>query len=143
VDQNARIQSLAANWYQKLDNHAPAEDYASLLADEGLELRFPEGTFRGSSGFRQWYERVLGLFFDETHVIRSIDPEPGAGPEVTAKVVVRWEASTWTPPEPRSRRIKLDAYQTWVLAPAPGFDSYLIKTYVVDRMEYDPDSARL
>ena len=100
MNTQASIQSLAADWYHNLDRHAPAEEYSGLLADDGLELRFPEGTFRGFAGFRQWYERVLGLFFDEVHVIKSLDLAPGAGPDIQAKVVVHWEASTWTPPTP-------------------------------------------
>jgi len=143
VSIQTQIETVATDWYHKLDNHAPTGEYASLLADDGLELRFLEGAFHGFQGFRQWYERVLGLFFDEVHVVKSVTLTPGPGPDVEAKVVVHWEASTWTPPEAKSRRIKLDAYQTWVLTPAAGGNSYLIKTYIVDDMKYDPDSARL
>jgi hypothetical protein len=143
VSTPAPIQSLATDWYHKLDNHAPAEDYAPLLAGDDLELRFPEGTFRGFSGFRQWYERVLGLFFDESHVIKSIDLASGTGPNVEAKVVVHWEASTWTPPDARSRRIKMDAYQTWIVRPSTSTGQPEIFSYAVDRIEYADGSARL
>jgi hypothetical protein len=37
----------------------------------------------------------------------------------------------------------MDAYQTWVLTLSPVTGSYVIKTYTVDDIKYDPDSARL
>jgi len=36
-----------------------------LLAEEGLEMRFPEVTVYGFDGFKDWYERVIGIFFDK------------------------------------------------------------------------------
>lgn len=139
----AQVESLAADWYHKLDNHAPAEDYAPLLAVHDLELRFPEGTFHGFSGFRQWYERVLRLFFDEKHIIKSIDLASGTGPNVQGRVVVHWEASTWTPPDAKSRKIKAVAYQTWIVRPSMSTGQPEILSYAVDRLEYDDGSARL
>lgn len=41
------IKELAVEWYGKLDLHLPVEEYRTLLAEEGLEMKFPEGTFKG------------------------------------------------------------------------------------------------
>ena len=99
TEAEARIQAFAADWFHRLDNHAPPEDYAALSDGDHLEMHMPEGTFRGLSGFRQWYERVLGLFFDEVHTIKQVVVASGGAADVEVKVVVHWEASSWTPPE--------------------------------------------
>ena len=143
AEDEARVRAFATDWFHKLDNHAPPDDYETLLDGDHLEMRMPEGTFRGFSGFRQWYERVLGLFFDEVHTIKQVVVASGGAADLEVKVVVHWEASTWTPPNAKSRRIKMDAYQTWVLTLSPVTGSYVIKTYTVDDLKYDPDSARL
>src|SRR5262249_53812122 len=61
----AEVRQLVVDWYRKLDVHAPVDEYRQLLADDGLEMRFPEATLHGFSAFRDWYERVVRIFFDE------------------------------------------------------------------------------
>jgi hypothetical protein len=137
------IQSLAAQWYRRLDEHAPAEAYRGLVADAGLELRFPEGTFYGWDGFQQWYDRVIRLFFDESHALRSVHVARSTADEAQVQVVVRWEASVWKPPAAASQRIILDAFQTWTVKIAPATGKPVIATYIVDRLEYAEGSAKL
>lgn len=137
------IEEFAAKWYRKLDVHASLEDYKSLLAEEGLELQFPEGTFTGFDGFGQWYERVIRLFFDEVHTLKEVTLTSVSPEKADVKVVVNWQASTWNPPAPKSERIILDAYQTWVLVRSPVSQQPVIATYIVDSMEYAPGSAKL
>lgn len=143
LEQENAVQRFAKEWFQKLDAHALPEDYGPMLDGDDVEMHFPEGVFRGLSGFRRWYENALGLFFDEVHAVRQVEVSPGTGPTIEVKVVVHWEASTWKSPEARSRRIKLDAYQTWELVPATSTNSLAIRRYVVERLQYDADSARL
>ena len=138
-----QIQAFAVRWYRKLDEHAPVQDLALLLAGDDFELRVPEGSFHGVAGFSQWYERALGLFFDETHTVKSVEAAPGETPESTVGVVVRWEASTWTPPEAKSRRIVADARQTWTVRLSASTGGLEILSYTVDRIEYAHGSARL
>lgn len=142
-EQENVVQRFAKAWFQELDVHAPPEDFEPMLDGDDVELHFPEGVFRGISGFRLWYANALKLFFDEEHVVKQVEVSPGTGLTIAVKVVVHWEASTWKSPEARSRRIKLDAYQTWELVPAISTNSLAIRRYVVDRLQYDADSARL
>lgn len=138
----AEVEKFAKDWYRKLDVHEPLENYIPLLADGQLEMVFPEGSVRGFEGFKGWYERVIRLFFDEVHTVkRVVMSKPGAPAEV--KVVVRWEASRWNPPAARSERIILDAFQTWTVERAPATGQPRITRYVVDGLEYAPNSVRL
>jgi hypothetical protein len=139
---NAEIKKLATEWYRKLDVHAPLSEVTPMLASAGLEMQFPEATLRTAADFETWYERVIRIFFDEVHRVKDVDAtitDEGA----EADVVVHWEASIWNPPAPNSRRIKLDAYQTWYIERCPKTERPVIVRYAVDKLEYAKDSARL
>lgn len=140
TEQEAR--ELAEVWYKKLDVHAPLVELLPLLADDGLEMRFPEGVSRGHVGFEQWYERVIRLFFDEVHTVKEV-ALAGSGPRPTVKVVVNWQAKVWNPPEPSSKWLGFDAYQTWEIERSPTTGTPRIVIYVVDELRAMPGSATL
>ena len=136
------ITDLADRWYKALDVHAPLEDLLAMLADDGLEMVFPEGTSRGHAGFTEWYERVTRIFFDEVHTLEKVEPTiEGEGAAV--EVVVNWQAKVWNPPEPTSKWLGFDAYQTWQVERSPESGSVVIKRYVVDNLAEMPGSASL
>jgi hypothetical protein len=138
----AEAEKLATQWYRKLDVHAPLEEVLPLLDQDDLEMQFPEATLRGTGEFEKWYDRVTNIFFDEVHTLKDVKTEP-TKEGALVKVVVRWEASTWNPPEAASRRIRLDAYQTWLVTRSPSTGKAVIARYTVDELVYDKDSARL
>lgn len=138
----AEVRDLVTIWYQKLDVHAPVEELAPLLVDEGLKMVFPEMTVEGLAGIQQWYERVIYLFFDEVHTIKEVKLIP-KNDRTEVKVVVKWEASRWTPPAPRSERIVLNAYQTWEVMRSSISHKPVIVSYIVDSLSYYDGSARL
>jgi len=139
----AEIEALAQEWYRKLDVHAPMVELLPLLADEGLEMVFPEATVLGHAGFEGWYQTVIRVFFDEKHTVKTVrllPSEPGKAAQV--HVVVHWEASVWKPPAAFSDRLAMDADQNWeVERDAQG--RAVITRYVVNGMTYDEGSARL
>lgn len=145
----AEVKELAVEWYKKLDVHTPLEEYKSLLSEEGLEMRFPEGTFKGFEGFAGWYRGddqnpgVINIFFDEVHTLKLVRQTSVSEEKVEVKVIVKWEASKWDPPAPISERIVMDAYQTWVVKRSLTTKKPVIQVYIVDSMEYAPGSAKL
>jgi len=136
------IESMAKLWYEKLDVHAPMIEILPMLSSDGdLEMVFPEATLKGMASFEGWYQGVIRIFFDEVHTVKEVKSEIN-GDEALVKVLVHWEASRWNPPARFSDRIKLDAYQTWkVKMDANG--NPVVKTYIVDELKYDDDSAKL
>jgi hypothetical protein len=134
------IRRLANDWYRKLDAHAPVEDVQALLAEDGFEIGVPEGTFCGLDGFKSLYEeRWIGRFFDEVHEVKQLNFTP-AGDKAEVKVVVNWQARTWDPPAPKSKRVNMDAYQTWIVRRAPYSGQAVILTYIVDASKPVPGS---
>jgi len=134
------IQSLAEAWYKKLDVHAPMVELLPMLADEELEMVFPEATVYGYAGFEGWFQRVIRIFFDEVHTVKSADAII-SGDTAVVKVVVKWEASVWNSPEAYSKRITLDAFQTWYVKLVNG--NVIITKYTVDDLKYYEGSATL
>jgi hypothetical protein len=138
----AEIKELAATWYRKLDVHAPMVEVLPMLAEEGLEMKFPEKTLHDYAEFEWWFQRVIRIFFDEVHTLKEVKANV-SGDKADVKVVVKWEASLWNPPAAKSERIVLDAYQTWVVTRSPTTQKPVIRTYIVDSLDYAPGSARL
>jgi hypothetical protein len=138
----SEIKQLATDWYRKLDVHAPMVELLPMLAEDGLEMKFPEATLRGMADFESWYQGVIRIFFDEVHSVKEVKVTPrGEGADVS--VVVKWEASVWKPPAAESERIVLDAYQTWFVKRSPSSGKPVIARYTVDELVYADGSAKL
>lgn len=136
------IRDLVTTWYHKLDVHAPLEELTPLLIEDGLRMVFPEMTAEGLAGIKQWYERVVNIFFDEVHTVKDIKFTPKTD-RTEVKVIVKWEASRWNPPTAHSERIICDAYQTWEVVRSPVSNKPVILTYIVDSLEYYDGSVKL
>jgi hypothetical protein len=139
----AEVKTLAIDWYEKLTEKVPRNQYISLLSEKNLRMEFPNGDiFVEWNGFQNWYEQVTNTFFDQTHILKHLEVKP-VSDCAEVKIVVYWEASMWQPPAPKSQRIMLDAYQNWVVQRSLTTQLPVIQTYVVDRFDYAADSARL
>ena len=152
----AQIKEFAAAWYQALDQHVPAAAIAELLADEGLEMIFPEKTLHGMGDFLAWYAGgdysdgtkgpgVINIFFDENHNVASVAAKI-AGDRAEVDVVVAWQASWFEPPAAKSKRTSMDATQRWVLRKS-NKNSFGLEVISYNAMaepfKYAPGFARL
>jgi hypothetical protein len=129
------VKSLVNYWYFLLDVHAPVEQVLPLLADNGLEMRFPEATLRGHKEFIPWYEGVIRIFFDEVHVMQRLQITPSAdGARADVELVVKWLAKRWRAPAARSEWLGFDASQRWEVVRSPQTQSPVVLTYIVDAL---------
>jgi ketosteroid isomerase-like protein len=134
------IDDLADRWYKALDVHAPvAELHAMILDGPDNEMAWPEGPTHGHAEFTVWYEKVIRRFFDEVHTLKKVEPSID-GDSASVEVVVNWQASVWEPPNPKSKLLHMDAFQTWEVVRSPDTGRAVIKRYVVDGFEELPDS---
>jgi len=136
------VDRLVYDWYKKLDVHAPVDEIVPLLASKGLEMRFPEGTYRTLDEFRSWYSRVTNLFFDEVHNMKMLNQELD-GENATVKLVVNWQAHVWTPPAAKSNWLGFDAHQTWLVKRDERTGKAVIASYIVDALDPMEGSAQL
>lgn len=135
------IDTMARDWYAALDQHVDLESALDFLVDDGLEMRFPEGTSRGHAGFTEWYDAVTARFFDEVHTVSEVNVTSTTASSAEVKVVVNWQAKMHDGREANSSWLGFDAYQTWTVVPGAG--RLLIKVYTVDKLDPMPGSATL
>jgi len=121
----AQITRFVAAWYLALDQHVPPEECAKLVADEGLEMIFPEKTLHGIGDFKAWYAGgkysdgtaapgVINIFFDENHNVVKVQADISRD-QARLDVTVAWQASWFEPPAAKSKRVSLDAVQRWIV----------------------------
>src|SRR5438552_18105245 len=86
------VSQFVAQWYHNLDIHGPLEGVLAMVADEGIEFRFPEVTVTDKAGLTEWYQRVTTTFFDEIHEPqkRAITVEKDTA---TVKLTTLWQES--------------------------------------------------
>jgi hypothetical protein len=140
-----QIKKFAAAWYLALDQHVPIEECYKFLADEGLNIQFPDGDIRDLNGFKKWYDRVISLFFDENHNVQSVEATI-SGDRADVRVVVGWQASWFEPPAAKSKRTSMDATQQWtVRRSSKNAYGLEILTYnaTAEPFKYTPGFARL
>jgi hypothetical protein len=142
-----QIKQLVAAWYLALDQHAPIDACYTLLADDGLNIQFPDGDIRDRAGFKKWYDRVTNLFFDENHNVQAVEAKI-TGDEAVVDVVVGWQASWWEAPAAKSKRVSMDATQRWTVRRAKADKNAYgleIVTYnaTVEPFKYAPGFSRL
>jgi ketosteroid isomerase-like protein len=137
----ATISDFATAWYQALDRHDDINDVFTMLVDDGLVMNFPEGTSKGHTGFREWYDAVTTRFFDEVHTVREVKPISLSPKEAEVSVVVNWQAKMHEGQTAKSSWLGFDAYQTWTVVAGPNGPQ--IKVYTVDKLDPMPGSASL
>lgn len=120
-----QIAQFAAAWYQALDFHVPTDQICMLVAQDDVQMIFPEKTLHGLGDFKAWYSGgtyadgeqapgVINIFFDENHNVVSVDAAIH-GDTAEARVVVAWQASSFNPPAAKSKRVSADFTQVWKL----------------------------
>jgi hypothetical protein len=145
---SANINAFVVAWYRALDAHAPFEEVYSMLATEGLLMRFPEAVVADRAAFSGWYQRVTHTFFDEEHHVHGVVRTDAAAAADAAelRVDLGWQASLWVAPEARSRRICMDTTQRWVVRRSArnGFRLEIQRYEVpLESLRYAPGFARL
>jgi hypothetical protein len=136
------VKKLVDDWYAKLDVHAPVEELLPMLADEGLEMQFPEATLYDKNAFTAWYNGVIRKFFDEVHVMKELSIET-RGITANIQLVVNWQAHIWNPPAAKSQWLGFDAAQQWIVRASPQTQKPVIVTYAVQALTPMPGSPTL
>jgi hypothetical protein len=140
----AEVEKMVTDWYKALDVHEPQYITQQYVSEGELEMVFPEATLRSMAEFELWLQGVYRIFFDEVHTMQQLDVNVAPdGSKADVKLVVRWEASRWKGPAPKSERLKMDAYQTWIVKRSPATGKPVITRYVVDDLKPLPGSAPL
>jgi hypothetical protein len=131
---DSEVRQFVAQWYHMLDIHAPVEDLLAMVADEGIEFRFPEVTDTDKAGLTQWYNRAITTYFDEVHQTKELTITT-QDDRATVKILTLWQFSTWNPPAPKSERFAFLAGQTWGVKRSATTGQPVMVTYFVESFE--------
>ena len=141
------IRQFASAWYRALDVHAPLDECLSMLSENGLSMRFPDGDINNALSFQKWYERVTNLFFDEKHTVLNIEILGTTEEQAELAVTVRWQASWWEPPAAESKRVDLESAQKWTVrrcsATRNACGLEIVSYILAGEFKYAPGSAGL
>jgi SnoaL-like domain len=129
------VSQFVAQWYHALDIHIALEGFLVMVADEGIEFRFPEVTVTDKAGLTEWYHRVTNTFFDEIHTIKELAITV-EGDSADVKLMVQWQESNWNAPAPKSERQTFLAGQTWKVKRSDKTGQPVVVVYIVDT--FDP-----
>lgn len=120
------VRAFAQNWFDLLSDHKPVELLLRLIADDGLEMVFPERTLHGHADFVEWYAVVGHSFVDQSHEIERLDTR--AGDEgIDVEVGVIWRATEAS----GGRHIAVRANQKWLLTRDAHSGEMIITRYRV------------
>ena len=140
-----QIDGLVAAWYRALDNHDPIDSCYQLMAEDDLNMQFPDGDIHDFASYKKWYDRVTNIFFDENHTVLSVEATI-TGDQAEVDVVVGWQASWWEPPAAKSKRVSMDATQKWIVRQstknAYGLE-IIFYNATAEPFKYAPGFARL
>jgi hypothetical protein len=132
----AEVRDLVAEFYRKFDVHAPAEEFISILAEEGLKMVLAHGEVRNFEDFRAWYDPLIRSFFDSSHEIYDVELVSTSVAEAKAKVVLVWDAKAWIPPAAKSDRISILTYTTFTVRRSSKTRKPVLAAYLVDDLKY-------
>jgi hypothetical protein len=130
------VRDLVAEFYRKVDIHAPAGEFISILAEDGLKMALAHGEISNFDDFKAWYDPLIESFFDGIHKIYDVELLSTSNTEAKAKVVLVWDAKVWIPPAARSDRISILTYTTWTVRRSPKTQKPVMAAYLVDDLKY-------
>ncbi len=141
------IKGFVHAWFRLLDDHAPVEECIEMLASDGLEMYFPDATVSNLAMFKEWYDGVINLFFDENYCDVQLGEPQISGEQAELDVVVRWQASWLEPGTAESKRVNLVATQKWRVRRSSKNDYFGLEIVYYDamakRLEFQPGSDPL
>jgi len=128
------VQELIYEWFRKLTTKAPLEEMLVMLNSEELEMMFPERILRSHADFKEWYQDVTHLYFDQVHEIKMLAIDL-AGNEAAVNLIVNWQTRTWKAPAAFSEWQGSYISQNWVIKKISKTGKPVITIYKVGKFE--------
>jgi len=136
------LRQFVVDWFDLLDVHAPVDQVLPLVAEDDLEMVFPEVTVHGQGSFKEWYAKVTNRFFDEVHTLNE-QRFSTAGDRGEIGLDLNWQAKIWQPPAAKSQWLGFDVLQTWEMRRSGRTGKPEIVRYIVTKFDPMPGSAPL
>ncbi len=132
---NGEVTELVYTWFRKITDKCSLAEMEAMLTGDGLEMKFPEKTLRNYDDFKEWYEGVTSVLFDQIHDVKLLAIDL-AGDKANVNLIVNWQAHTWKSPAARSEWQGFNVHQNWVITRDPKSGQAVIQKYYVNA--FDP-----
>ena len=117
-------------WFDKLSRHSAVEELLAMLADDSLEMVFPEETLRNKEEFIRWYGNIGRLYDNQVHMVEKLEAQslPGL---VDISLTVVWKAQR----KLDNTHLASRAQQAWKVELSPTTMQPVITKYHVLSLE--------
>lgn len=88
------VRAFVYQWFHWFDVHADEKLFLEHLAEDGLELRYPESTLRSHAEFAAWYRGVGDTIRSNTHDVSEVEVTVLAEQRYQITLRVWWRAVT-------------------------------------------------
>jgi len=85
-----QIRNLGCRFYEVIDNHEPIENFIELLSinNSDYKIVLPGLELNDLNGTTSWYNRMVGDYFNGSHMIYSVDLDSANDHSAEAKIVI-------------------------------------------------------
>lgn len=141
-----QVRELGIRFYEIIDNHEEINNFVDVLDIEnpGYKIILPGVELNDRASTDSWYNRMIGGYFNGSHMIYSVDLESSSEETAVAKIVLIWSASVWNPPSPKSQSVNILTYTTWTVTKVPegGVGGLKVLAYEIDRLDFAPGTSQ-
>ena len=102
------LRGFVYQWFSWFDRHMEERFFLPHLAEQGLEMRFPERTLRSHADFQDWYRGIGKTIRANTHDVSGLRVTPVGKDSFHVDLFVWWRAVT-REGKPLSMRVR----QNW------------------------------
>jgi ankyrin repeat protein len=88
------MRALVFQWFSWYDRHVEEGFFMQHLADQGLEMCFPERTLRSHADFHDWYQGIGKTIRSNTHDVSGLRVIPVGKDSFHVDLFVWWRAVT-------------------------------------------------
>jgi len=88
------LRGFVYQWFSWYDRHEKEELFPQHLADQGLEMCYPEKTLRSHADFQEWYLGIRETIRANTHDVSGLRVTPDGKGSFDVDLFVWWRAVT-------------------------------------------------
>ena len=141
-----QVRELGIRFYEIIDNHEDINNFIDVLDIEnpGYKIILPGVELNDRTSTDSWYNRMVGGYFNGSHMIYSVDLESSTEETAVAKIVLIWSASVWNAPSPKSQSVNILTYTTWTVEKVleGGVGGLKVLAYEIDRLDFAPGTSQ-
>ncbi|MCT4618253.1 MAG: flavin reductase family protein [Marinisporobacter sp.] len=128
-DGKKEIVEFILNYYNKLDNGEPIEEFKNFFNWNDFEIMNGNNFIDSFEKYNRWYDDVNNTFFDRKHIIEKLKIDKVNQNEYKIEMDIYFRAKTWKKGQAKSRNIHVKGNIEWTLIRDKVTKDFKIKKY--------------